>query len=39
MGRYDNMEDGYSQGNMRQKDLVLSPNEFVFIQSKNKRTD
>ena len=34
MGRYDNMEDGYSQGNMRQKDLVLSTNEFVFIQSK-----
>lgn len=34
MSRYDNMEDGYSQGNMRQKDLVLSTNEFVFIQSK-----
>lgn len=34
MGRYDNMEDGYPQGNMRQKDLVLSTNEFVFIQSK-----
>lgn len=34
MGRYDNMENDYSQGNMRQKDLVLSTNEFVFIQSK-----
>ena len=34
MGRYDNMEDNYSNNNMRQKDLVLSTNEFVFIQSK-----
>ena len=33
MGRYDN-EDAYSAPNMRQKDLVLSTNEFVFIQSK-----
>lgn len=33
MGRYDN-EDNYTQGGMRQKDLVLSTNEFVFIQSK-----
>lgn len=33
MGRYD--EDNYnSQPAMRQKDLVLSTNEFVFIQSK-----
>ena len=27
-------EENYTQGNMRQKDLVLSTNEFVFIQSK-----
>lgn len=33
MGRYDN-EENYSQPAMRQKDLVLSTNEFVFIQSK-----
>ena len=34
MGRYDEDNVGYSQNNMRQKDLVLSTNEFVFIQSK-----
>lgn len=35
MGRYDELDGtGYSQNNMRQKDLVLSTNEFVFIQSK-----
>ena len=33
MGRYDN-EDYGTPANMRQKDLVLSTNEFVFIQSK-----
>lgn len=33
MGRYDNDDYG-SSNNMRQKDLVLSTNEFVFIQSK-----
>ena len=33
MGRYDN-EDYGTPSNMRQKDLVLSTNEFVFIQSK-----
>ena len=27
-------EENYTQGSMRQKDLVLSTNEFVFIQSK-----
>lgn len=33
MGRYD--EDNYGvQGSVRQKDLVLSTNEFVFIQNK-----
>ena len=33
MSRYD--EDNYNpQSTMRQKDLVLSTNEFVFIQSK-----
>ena len=34
MGRYDEDNVGYAQNNMRQKDLVLSTNEFVFIQSK-----
>ena len=33
MGRYD--EENYTpSSSMRQKDLVLSTNEFVFIQSK-----
>lgn len=33
MGRYDN--EGYSEGGMsRQRDLVLSTNEFCFLQSK-----
>lgn len=32
MSRYE--EENYGQSNMRQKDLVLSVNEFVFIQSK-----
>lgn len=32
MSRYD--EDNYTQNNVRQKDLVLSTNEFVFLQSK-----
>lgn len=36
MGRFDN-EDNYNP-NMRQKDLVLSPNEYVFIQSKTNGT-
>lgn len=35
MGRYDNMEDNYTgNGTPRQRDLVLSTNEFCFIQSK-----
>ena len=35
MGRYDNMEDNYTgNGAPRQRDLVLSTNEFCFIQSK-----
>ena len=34
MPRYMDNEENYTQGNMRQKDLVLSTNEFVFIQSK-----
>lgn len=35
MSRYDNMEDNYTgNGTPRQRDLVLSTNEFCFIQSK-----
>lgn len=34
MPRYMDNEENYTQGSMRQKDLVLSTNEFVFIQSK-----
>ena len=35
MGRYDNIEDNYTgNGTPRQRDLVLSTNEFCFIQSK-----
>lgn len=33
MSRYDD-ENNYATPNMRQKDLVLSTNEFVFIQNK-----
>ena len=34
MGRYDNDENYTSNGAPRQRDLVLSTNEFCFIQSK-----
>ena len=34
MGRYDNEDNYIAQPAMRQKDLVLSTNEFVLIQSK-----
>ena len=34
MGRYDNDENYTGNGTPRQRDLVLSTNEFCFIQSK-----